>query len=164
MLRAPHWEPRCETKQIYLRRSLESTLLAHHKFPPETQAENHTTAHAERPEIVHIAAFGHSHARMKSNRALDNRKPSSERRIQQMTIKLQIYTWIEHRKQPLQRFSPNHLISRSHVSERTLPQMFEFKQFAGEKISVVHESGKLRAIRAQLFDDPRPVHDLRVSE
>src|SRR5215469_1342677 len=42
--------------------------------------------------------------------------------------------------------------------------MFKLKKFAGEKISIIHESGKLCGVGAKLLDNSGTVDDLRVSE
>ncbi len=45
-----------------------------------------------------------------------------------------------------------------------MAQVFYLQQLADKEVAIIHERVELSIVGAQLFDDPRPVHDLRVRQ
>src|SRR5580704_1324864 len=147
-----------------LRESAASAVPACQVFPPQTQAENHTAAYAQCPHVVRVAPFRNTHPGVEGDRTLDDRKTVGERRVQEVTVELMIYTTIEYCQQSWQRFAPDHFVRCSYIGESALTYMLELKQFAGEEIPVIHKSRKLRVVCAKLLNNSRAINNFRVPQ
>src|SRR5690349_9426536 len=101
---------------------------------------------------------------MKRDRTLDDDRPQTQRRVEKISVELQIDVRIQVGKQSLQRVAPQDFVRRADVSESSMTEVFDLQQLSDKEIAVIHERVELRVVRAQLFDDARAVYDFRMRQ
>src|SRR5215831_10605961 len=107
--------------------------------PAEAKPEDHPAANFERSEVVNVSSFRDSNALMKGNGTLQNGELMSERRVEEMAIKLQVNARIKQTHHSPQRFSVNDFVCRSYISESALSKMLAFEELTSEEVSVIHK-------------------------